>query len=78
MARVENIVDDQYVPVGDIRQQIEIELERTGRGGAAIAGRLHQAHLQRHIEQTNQIGQQHDAAGQHANDRQRYDPGNSR
>ena len=38
---------------------------------AAVAAGLHQLDPQRRVEQPDQVGQQHDAADQHADDRQR-------
>ena len=73
VARVENVVDQQHVAAANVgRQQIEVDHQRAGpRAPVAIAAGLHQIHAQRHVQPPDQVGEKHDAADQHADNRQR-------
>ena len=73
VAGVENVVHQQHVAAANVgREQIEIQHQRAGpRAVAAIAAGLHQFQPQRQIDPPDQIRQEHDAADQHADDRQR-------
>ena len=72
VAGVEDVVDEQDIVAGQVGQQIQPEFEFPGsRGGAPIAARPDHAHLHGPFESADQIGDEDDAAGQHADDDQR-------
>jgi pimeloyl-ACP methyl ester carboxylesterase len=72
VTRVENVVDDEHVPTGNFRQQLGINRQLARRGSvSAITARAHKADAQRQVDASHQIGHNHNAAGQHANDRER-------
>ena len=71
MTRVKNVVDQQNFAVGDVEHHLRVDGQRSRSRAVAIAARLQHSDAQRHRQQANQVGQQHNAPGQHAHDRQR-------
>ncbi len=73
VAGVEDVVDQQHVAAAHAeREQIRVDTSGPRQIAlAAIASGLHQFDPQRAVQQPDQVGQQHDAADQHADDRQR-------
>jgi inhibitor of KinA sporulation pathway (predicted exonuclease) len=72
LARIENIVDEQNVPALQIGKQLGLHVQLARRRGRpAVAGCLDKGNPQRQVESANQIGQEHEAPGEHADDRQR-------
>ena len=71
-AGVEDVVDDKNVLTGQIGEEIEMKAERAwlGRCAAVAAGPSH-AHPNRSIEAADEIGDDHDAPGEDADDHQR-------
>ena len=57
----------QDVPAAQIGQQFGLDAQRSRRGRrAAIARRLQESDAQRQIEMAHEIGEEHQTAGQHA------------
>src|SRR5688572_5840812 len=69
VAGVEDVVHQQNVAVGDVEHELAIDDEVAAScGRPAIAGGLDDAHAHRLVNVPDEVGDQHDAAGQHADD----------
>jgi len=69
---VQNVVEEQDVAPAHIGDKLRLDMQNTRRGGRApVAGRLNQADPQRNIELPNQVGEEDQAAGQDAHNRDR-------
>src|SRR5205823_1573305 len=66
---VEDVVEDDDVATADVGQEarLDVELARP-RNGAAVTGRLDEAEAQVQVEVADQVGQEHQGAGEHADD----------
>src|SRR5713226_5098164 len=69
LAGVENVIQEKNVSAPDIRKQLGLDVEKARFGrGPSITGGLDQTDPQRQIQPANQIGQEHQAAGEDAED----------
>ena len=72
LAGVEDVVDQQHVPAAEVGQHLVLDCKLAGRGRpAAVARRLDEGDLERQVEPADQVGEEHEAAGQHADDGER-------
>src|SRR5207249_5109508 len=68
-SRIENVVQKENIPAANIGKQFRLHVELTGtRGGAPVARCLDEADPQRQIQTSHQVGQEYQAAGEHADD----------
>lgn len=72
LAGVENVVEQQDMTAAKVGQQLRADFQPARLGGCPpIAGRLDQADADRQVEPADEVRQEHQAPGQHANDRDR-------
>ena len=70
MTGVKDIVDEQYVSIGDVEHHLGINGQRTAFGALVAAG-LDNANAKWHFQLSYHIGQQNNATGQDADNRKR-------
>ena len=69
LAGVEDVVEQEDVAVAHVGHEFGADAQGAGRGGrAAVAGRLDEADAQRQVDAADEVGQEHQAAGQDADD----------
>ena len=66
---VEDVIQEQHVTALDVGHQLRRDVQFAGPGhGAAVAAGLDQVDAQGQVQVPHQVGQEHDAAGQDADD----------
>src|SRR5262249_53405732 len=72
LAGSEDIVQQQDVTAMDVGNEVGADAQLAGRGGGpSIARRLEEADAQRQVEAADEVGEEDQAAGQHADDGER-------
>src|SRR5439155_1033696 len=72
VARIEDVVQQQDVTAANVGNEVGADAQLVGRGdGTAITRRLKEADAQRQVEAANKVGEENQAAGQHADDGER-------
>src|SRR5713101_4279287 len=69
LSGVQNVIQQKYVAIADIWKQFRLNIQPAGSGRfPSITGCLDQTDAERQIEPADQVGQEHETAGEYPQD----------